>query len=350
MNHYIESDRIKQIAYLALLVGLGWMIFTQITVYVPAFLGAVTFYVMMRGSMDKLVYKRKWKRGAAAAVLMFISFLIVMVPIWVLISMVGNKITDAVNHSHEVLATLQRSVAQVEHRFNIHLLSEANFQKAAGYITNSVPGIVGATFFTLLSLVLMYFVLYFMLVKSREMETFLYEYIPLKDENITWIGKDLNMLVYNNALAVPLIALLQGIVGLIGYLIIGAPDPWFWFVITAITSMLPFVGAAAAYVPLGIYMMSTGPQWKGIAVLLWGFLIIGLIDNVFRIVIQKKWGDVHPLITAFGVIIGVDLFGFVGLIFGPIVIAMFLLLVKIYINEFASKRSLRQKIKQDDVV
>jgi predicted PurR-regulated permease PerM len=75
--------------------------------------------------------------------------------------------------------------------------------------------------------------------------------------------------------------------------------------------------------------------------------VIGLVDNVFRIVIQRKWGDVHPLITAFGVIIGVNLFGFVGLIFGPIVIAMFLLLMKIYINEFATRRSTRQQIKKE---
>ncbi|MCE3281487.1 MAG: family transporter [Chitinophagaceae bacterium] len=179
------------------------------------------------------------------------------------------------------------------------------------------------------------------------METMLYEYIPLKDQNIDLIAKEMNMLVYNNALAVPLIAFLQGVVGLVGYLIIGVPDPWFWFVITAITSMLPFVGAAAAYIPLGIYMFSVGPSWKGTAVLLWGFLVIGLVDNVFRIVIQRKWGDVHPLITAFGVIIGVNLFGFVGLIFGPIVIAMFLLLMKIYINEFATRRSTRQQIKKE---
>jgi predicted PurR-regulated permease PerM len=347
MNQYINNDRLKQIAYLAVLVGLGWLIFDLMIAYIPALLGAVTFYVIMRNTMNKLVYKRKWKRGLAAGILMFISFLIVLVPIWVLISMLGGKISDAINHSQQVLASLQATVARVEQQLNVHLLSEQNFQKAAGYLTTSLPGILGATFSTLLSIVLMYFVLYFMLTRSREMENFLYEYTPLKDENISWIGKEMNMLVYNNALAVPLIALLQGIVGLIGYLIIGAPDPWFWFVITAITSMLPFVGAAAAYVPLGIYMMSTGPQWKGVAVLLWGFLLIGLIDNVFRIVIQKKWGDVHPLITAFGVIIGVDLFGFVGLIFGPIVIAMFLLLIRIYINEFATKRSTRQKVKEE---
>lgn len=346
-THYIDNSRLKQIAYLALLVGLGWIIFQQIVAYIPAFLGAVTFYVMMRNSMNNLVYRRKWKRSLAAAALMFLSFLIVLVPIWILITMLGTKITYAIDHSQQVLTTLQNFVSQIEKKLDVHLLSQQNFQQAAGYLTNSLPRILGATFSTLLSIVLMYFVLYFMLVKSREMENFLYEYIPLKDENISWIGKEMNMLVYNNALAVPLIALLQGIVGLIGYLVIGTPDPWFWFVITSITSMLPFVGAAAAYVPLGIYMYSTGPAWKATAVLLWGFLVIGLIDNVFRIVIQKRWGDVHPIITAFGVIIGVDLFGFVGLIFGPIVIAMFLLLIKIYINEFATKRSLRQNIKQE---
>ena len=346
-SQYIDNDRLKQIAYLAILVGLGWLLFQLLTPYIPAFLGAVTFYVIMRKSMHKLVYQRKWKRGAAAMVLIFLSVLIVLVPIWVLVSMLSNKISYAVNHSQQVLSTLENFVSGIEQKYNVEILSKQNFDKATTYVTNVFPRILGGTLSTLLSLTLMYFTLYFMLTRSKEMEHFVYEYIPLKDENISWIGKEMNMLVYNNALAVPLIALLQGIVGVIGYLIFGAPDPWFWFVITAITSMLPFVGAAAAYIPLGIYMLSTGPQWQGIAVLLWGFLVIGLVDNVFRIVIQKKWGDVHPLITAFGVIIGIDLFGFVGLIFGPIIIAMFLLLTKIYINEFATRRSTRQKIKEE---
>ena len=346
MDQYIDNSRLKQIGYLALLVGLGWVVFGELSFYLPSLLGAVTFYVIMRNTMNKLVYKRKWKRSAAAAVLIALSFLIVLVPIWALISMLGSKITYAISHSQEVLASLNKFVSGIEQRYKIELLSDQNFQQAASYIANLLPKILGATFSTLLGIILMYFMLYFMLTKSREMEEYLYEYIPLKDENIDWIAKDLNMLVYNNALAVPLIALLQGIVGLIGYLIIGVNDPWFWFVITAITSMLPFVGAAAAYVPLAIYMFSTGPAWKGTAVLLWGFLIIGLVDNVFRIIIQKKWGDVHPLITAFGVLIGINLFGFVGLIFGPIIIAMFLLLTKIYINEFATRRSIRQKEKE----
>lgn len=72
--------------------------------------------------------------------------------------------------------------------------------------------------------------------------------------------------------------------------------------------------------------------------LIYGFGIIGTVDNIFRFMLQKKMGDVHPLITVFGVIIGLNLFGFIGLIFGPILISMFILLVKVYMNEFTETR------------
>jgi len=77
-------------------------------------------------------------------------------------------------------------------------------------------------------------------------------------------------------------------------------------------------------------MLSLGKQWQGIATLVYGIVVIGNIDNVMRFVIQKKFADVHPLITVFGVIIGLQLFGLPGLIFGPLMISYFLLGVKIY--------------------
>jgi predicted PurR-regulated permease PerM len=141
-------------------------------------------------------------------------------------------------------------------------------------------------------------------------------------------------MVYSNAIGIPLIAILQGIVGLIGYLILGVNEPWFWFVITCITSMLPILGAAIAYVPVALLFFAGGHATKGVFMLLYGFGVIGTVDNLFRFVILKRIGDVHPLITGFGVIIGVGLFGFIGLIFGPILISLFLVLIKIYANEF----------------
>ena len=72
--------------------------------------------------------------------------------------------------------------------------------------------------------------------------------------------------------------------------------------------------------------------------LAYGFGVVSTVDSIFRFWLQRKIGDVHPLITAFGVILGLNLFGFIGLIFGPILISMFILLIKIYVKEFSGNK------------
>jgi predicted PurR-regulated permease PerM len=191
---------------------------------------------------------------------------------------------------------------------------------------------------TLTSIVIMYFILYFMLVDGRKMESGFYDWVPLKDENTLLLRKELNNMVYANAIGIPLIAILQGIVGLVGYLVLGVNEPWFWFVITCITSMLPILGAAIAYIPVSLLFFADNHPAKGVIMLVYGLGIIGTVDNLFRFIVLKRLGDVHPLITGFGVIIGVGLFGFIGLIFGPILISLFLVFIRIYANEFNVER------------
>jgi len=77
----------------------------------------------------------------------------------------------------------------------------------------------------------------------------------------------------------------------------------------------------------------------------WGFGVIGLVDNLFRLLLNKRLGDIHPLITIFGVIVGIQLFGFIGLIFGPLLISMFLLLLRIYSSEFIVKKREMRRVK-----
>lgn len=178
-----------------------------------------------------------------------------------------------------------------------------------------------------------------MLTEGRKMEAAFHEWIPLKDENVLLLRRETNSLVYSNAIGIPLIALLQGFIGLIGYLALGVDEPLFWFVVTCIASMIPVVGATLAYVPIGILFFAHGMSLKGIIMLAYGFGVVSTVDSVFRFWLQKRIGDVHPLITAFGVIIGINLFGFIGLIFGPILISLFILLIKIYASEFSVSKN-----------
>ncbi len=335
---YIDNQKLRQLSFFIFLVFMFIFLFLQMSAFLPAFLGAITFYMILRKAMDYLVLKRKWKEGWAAALLLLISFLVVIVPIAFTINILSSRIAEAIKHSNSIVNTITTFIRGLEQRFHISLMSGDNANSISGTVAKSLTGILSATFNSLTSVLIMYFILYFMLVGKKDLEKWLYDFIPLKDENVNLVGKEMRNLVISNAIGIPLVAILQGIVGLIWYLIIGVDDVWFWFIFTCIASMLPFVGAALAYVPLSIVLFAAQKNWQAISMLIYGFGVIGTVDNIFRFTLQKKMGNVHPLITVFGVVIGISLFGFIGLIFGPILISMFILLVKIYMNEFIERK------------
>ena len=344
-NNVIDQNLIRQIFFILLIILLGIVLFLELEFFLPAVLGAITFYVLMRDRMFYLTEKRKWGHGRAALVLMLLSFLIILLPIGVLANMMIGKISYGLNHSAELMTSIKKVVANLEQSLGYDLVSQDQINRIGPFLAKLLPKILTVTLNTFSIIGAMYFILYFMLVNGRQMEDSLYEYIPLKDSNVELIGMEVHRNVISNAIGIPLIGLLQGVVGLIGYLIIGVHEPFLWFMATCITAMLPVVGAALVYVPLTVMFFAQGNTWQGVAMGVWGFGVIGLVDNFFRFMLNKKIGDIHPLITIFGVIIGIQLFGFIGLIFGPLLISMFIVLLKVYSNEFLTKRRETKRLK-----
>jgi predicted PurR-regulated permease PerM len=337
MNNYIDSHKLRQISFIIIVLALGYVLFRELRNFIPAFLGAVTFYVLMRKWMFRMVYVRKFKNSKAALVLMLTSFIVIMVPIWLVVNLLSPRVSYAIQHSSEVIAKIQPTIDNFQEKTGFELLSDDNFTAARGFLATNLPSVLGATFNTLASIAMMYFMLYFMLVSGRNMESVISDFVPMNDVNTNKVGMEVNNIVISNAIGIPLIAFLQGVVGLLGYFLLGVDQPIFWFVVTCVTAMLPSVGAALAYVPIAIIFFAQGDQWRGILMLAYGFGIIGVVDNVFRIALSKKIGDIHPLVTILGVLAGLNLFGFIGLVFGPLLISLFLLLIKIYSLEFINK-------------
>jgi predicted PurR-regulated permease PerM len=330
----VNSQHIRQISFYILLVFLAVFLFLELSSFLPALLGAITFYVLMRKRMQKLVHDKKWSPGLAATVLLLLSFLIVLVPVGLFINIISAKVSYAVHHSNQVMDTLRQIIVTQEKNFNVEILNEENTKKISLALANFLPSVVGATVNSVTTIIMMYLLLYFMLVSSKSMEKWLQTYIPMKERNVYLIGGELNKLVISNAVGIPLTALVQGLVALLGYWVAGVHDLGFWFVFTCITSMVPMVGLGMSYIPISILLFAEGESTKAVLLILYCALIVGSADNVFRFALQKKLGDVHPLVTIFGVIIGLKIFGFIGLIFGPILIALFILLIRIYVNEF----------------
>lgn len=334
----IDNNLLKQIFFIAVIVLLGIILFRELQFFLSSLLGAITFYTLLRNRMFYLVEKKKWKPAAAAWALMLLSFFVILVPIGLLVNILYSKASYVVEHSAELISSLKIAAQRLSDRIGYRIIDPNTLNRIGSFLAALLPKVLGVTFNTVTQVASMYFILYFMLVNGRKMEKAIYEYIPLKDHNVVLLGSEMKNLITSSSIGIPLIALVQGVVGLIGYLIIGIDEPWLWFVATTIAAMMPVVGASIIYAPLTIMLFVQGHTGKGIAMAIWGFGVIGLVDNVFRLLVNKRLGDIHPLITIFGVVIGVQLFGFIGLIFGPILIALFILLLRIYSSEFIVKK------------
>lgn len=333
----INQPVIRQIFTLLLIVALGFLIFKELVPYLTGLLGAVTFYILFRNLMRKMVHKG-WSAPLSAILLMLISFIGILVPVALVSMMLLSKVKRGLERANSAIQVVKEQVVLIENSVGIELTSSIDSEQTSEWLSDSLQSLLGDTFNIFIALSIMYFLLYFMLVNRKQFIESLYSYMPMHPENISIIGKDIESIVKSNAVGIPLVAILQGLVAVIGFYMFGVPNPWFWFVITTVGSMIPFVGTALGIVPVVILLFSTGQNWEGIAMLLYGLIVVASTDNFFRVFVQKRLADIHPLITLIGVIIGIPLFGFMGLIFGPLLISLFLLLLRIYKKEYSKQR------------
>jgi predicted PurR-regulated permease PerM len=178
-----------------------------------------------------------------------------------------------------------------------------------------------------------------MFTQMREFETGLLKYAPFREQHAVKFAVALRNSTYSNVLGQGIIALTQGTLLANGFWIFGLPDPIFWGVIGTFISFLPVVGAPTLTIPAGIILIADGHSLKGILLMVYGLLFIGNIDNVLRMIINKRVGNTHPIISIIGVFIGIPLFGILGLVFGPLLLSYFLLLLEIYeTNRMAADR------------
>lgn len=329
----IPNSIIRQIFALLIIVVIGLLIFYELLPFLSGVLGATTVYILMQGWMLRLV-RKGWKPGLAAAFLMLLSFVGILLPVMGVILMLGNRVGRAVQNSEKVLSALDQHLIEWENKLGYDFADSIDVGAISSWLSDSLQTIAGSTFNVVLAVGLMYFLLFYMFTDKKLVNNHLGDYFPVSHENFEMISTQLKSIVRSNALGIPLVALAQGIIALIGFLIFGVEDPLFWFVIVTIGSMIPFVGTAIGIIPVFILELSLGNTGSAIGILIYGVVVVGSTDNLIRLYVLKKLDDVHPLITLIGVIIGVPLFGFIGLIFGPLLISLFLILLNVYNKEY----------------
>lgn len=328
----------KNKEYRYILIGfilfLGIILFKYTRPYLSGFLGACALYVLLNGQMTHLCERRKLGRGFSAAIIVLETLLFFLIPLTGIAFLVIDTLSGITINPQEIIQEIAGFAQTMEDKIGFKIFTPENLSYLPQIGTNLVQ-LLGASLYSLvINGIVILFVLYYMLFNYQTFGRTIKEILPFKEENKQILAEETKAIIQANAIGVPLLAIIQGIFAYGGYLFFGVSNALLYAILTAFATILPIVGTTIVWLPLGISLMIGGNLLEGIELILYGFIIISGVDNVVRFMLQKKLADIHPLITVFGVLIGIPMFGFWGVIFGPLLLSLFILFFNMYRHEY----------------
>ena len=192
----------------------------------------------------------------------------------------------------------------------------------------------------MLDMFIVLFVMFFLFRDGKIFIDKIERIMPLKSKYRKHVFKKLNDMAYAVIYGSIIIAIIQGALGGIGFLMFGLPSPILWGIVMMFASLIPYVGSSLIWLPASLILIFSGYvnsdstlMVKGILFILYGVFIIGTIDNILKPKIIGDKGGLHPVLVLLGVVGGLNLLGFIGVIIGPIVLAMLVTFIGIYEEE-----------------
>lgn len=324
---------------IVIILFMGVIIFRQITPFLGGLLGALTIYILVRGQMNHLVEKRKLKRSISALLITAETIFVFLIPLGLTVWMVANKLQDINLDPQTYIAPIQQVAEFIKEKTGYDVLGKDTLSFIMSILPRIGQIIMESISSLAINLFVMIFVLYFMLIGGKKMEAYVNDILPFNETNTQEVIHEINMIVHSNAIGIPLLAIIQGGVAMIGYLLFGAPNILMLGFLTCFATIIPMVGTALVWFPVAAYLAISGDWFNAIGLFGYGAIVVSQSDNLIRFILQKKMADTHPLITIFGVVIGLPIFGFMGVIFGPLLLSLFFLFVDMFKKEYLDLRN-----------
>lgn len=202
--------------------------------------------------------------------------------------------------------------------------------KVSGVLLNQTTWLIANGTKAVFYFSLMIFAMFYFFRDGERLVAKIRRLLPLTPAQIEAAFKELRDVIQATMYGGVVIALLQGVLGGLLFVIMGIPSPVFWGAVMAFLALIPLVGAFIVYVPAGIILILTGATAKGIIVLLVGTFVISQTDNIFRPLLISGKTSLHPLLLFFTILGGIAMFGLLGLVVGPMVAAGFTILLNIF--------------------
>lgn len=348
-SHYDRAGRVFILGALGVAVFFSWKVFQP---FFSAIAIAAIIAVVFMPLYGRLTAAFGGRRALAAAVTVLVVILCVILPV----ALLGLLFTMQALDLYQVLsakaadgsidAVLRyRSWEAVEgwlgahapwldtKAFDLKGIFLAFLQKVSAYGVAVATALVSNTLSAIGTFSVVLFSLYFFLHDAAAFGRWASGLVPLHREHQQKLLRTFTGIVKSAVAGSGLVAVVQGILGGLAFWGVGMRGI-LWGTVMGFMSLVPVVGAAIVWVPAAALLFVQGRPGAGAFVLLWGFLVISSADNVIRIFVVKGPVEMHPLLIFFAVVGGIKLWGLLGIVFGPLALAMVLALLEIFRGEF----------------
>jgi predicted PurR-regulated permease PerM len=207
-------------------------------------------------------------------------------------------------------------------QINLRETLRSRLEGLSRFLLSELTMIVGSITSFAVDAVITIFTLFFLFREGRSLVRRLAALLPLTPQQVDKLFTGVENTIIGTVYGGLVVAAVQG--GLIGLALwlFHIPSPVLWGVVAAFMALLPVVGTASVWVPAALYLLATGHWVQAILLVVWGALIVGSIDNVLRPYLISGRVEMHTLLIFFAVFGGVNVFGFLGLFVGPVIVAV----------------------------
>ncbi len=336
---------------LALLVGaLGvafWLFHSFLQPLAFAAVIAIGFYPLYLG-VSRLV------RGPNRAALLatFIVLLIFVLPALLIGSAAGGELIKAARYFGDRSTREGGPVAYLEEKQQGALrwlgkyvdVEELHMEDAVANLPGQVSrvllavgtGLVGGLAGFAGNAILTFLILFFLFRDGKAAIESVTAILPLSADESSRLLTGIRDSVIANLYGILAVGLAQGLLTGAALAVLRGPSPLLLGLTTAVCSLIPIVGTMLVWLPAAIYLMATGHLWKGIILILWGSVVVGTIDNIIRPLVIGSKVELHPLLLLFSLLGGLQVFGFIGIFIGPVVISVISALINMLREEFSA--------------
>ncbi|MBB5018525.1 putative PurR-regulated permease PerM [Chitinivorax tropicus] len=206
-------------------------------------------------------------------------------------------------------------------------------KKAAGFIAGQTAAVASKSALFLLDLLVTLFALYFCLRDAPRLADYVRRLMPFSVERRDRLLSQTRNLIHASVTSSLLVALAQGVLGGTIFFALGIHGALFWGMVMTFLALLPAIGTALVWLPTALWLIATGDLVSGLVLLGLGFGVIGMIDNLLRPILMSGHSEMNELLMFISILGGIAVFGFLGVVLGPVMMATALSLTEAYLED-----------------